>query len=124
MKIYKIIYWITTGLLSLMLLMSSGMYVFDNATIQEAFKAFGYPVYLIYPLAVAKLTAVVILLSSKDSIIKEWVYAALFFEFVLALFAHVMISDGEQIGAIMALTLLIGSYISGKKVFNFKNNIV
>lgn len=123
MKTYKITYWITTGLLSVMLLMSSGMYVFDNATVQEAFKAFGYPTYLIYPLVVAKLTAVVVLLSQKGSVIKEWVYAALFFEFLLAFFAHVMIGDGEQIGAIIALTLLIVSYISGKKVFNSKKNL-
>ena len=123
MKTYKITYWITTGLLSLMLLMSAGMYVFDNATLQEAFTAFGYPTYLIYPLAVAKLTAVAVLLSQKASVIKEWVYAALFFEFVLAFFAHVMIGDGEQVGAIMAMSLLLLSYFTGKKVFNNKKNI-
>ena len=123
MKTYRITYWLTTGLLSLMLLMSAGMYVFDNETIQELFRGFGYPTYLIYPLAIAKLTAVAVLLSQKGSIIKEWVYAALFFEFVFAFFAHVMIGDGEQVGAIMAMTLLLLSYFIGKKVFNNNRNI-
>ena len=115
MKTYKITYWSATGLLSLMLIMSAGMYVFNNEAVQETFSGLGYPTYLIYPLVVAKLTAVAILLIQKDSVIKEWVYAALFFEFVLAFFAHVMVGDGDQISAVMAIVLLLVSYVSGKK---------
>ena len=37
MKTNKIIYWVGTGLLSAMLLMSAGMYVFNNEMIQEMF---------------------------------------------------------------------------------------
>lgn len=54
MKTVKIIYWISTGLLSLLLLMSAGMYVFDHNTVSEMFVSFGYPTYIIYPLAIAK----------------------------------------------------------------------
>lgn len=121
MKTNKIIYWITTGLLSLMLLMSSGMYIFNNDEIRQAFETFGYPTYLIYPLVAAKLSAVVILLSQKGSIIREWVYAGLFFEFTFAFFAHVMIGDGDQIGAVMAMALLMGSYFSEKRINILKN---
>jgi len=96
------------------------MYVFKNIKIREMFTAFGYPVYIIYPLAIAKVSAVVVLLSQKKSKIKEWVYSALFFEFVLAFFAHFMIDDGKQMGAVIAMTLLIISYIFGRKVFNKK----
>jgi len=123
MKTFKITYWSATGLLSLMLIMSSGMYVFDNEAVQGTFIALGYPSYLIYPLVVAKLTAVAILLSQKDSTIKEWVYAALFFEFVLAFFAHVMVGDGDQFGAVIAIVLLLVSYFSGKKIFKFKKSL-
>jgi len=118
MKKIKIGYWVSTGLLSLLLLMSSGMYVFNNAVITAAYESFGYPTYLIYPLVVAKITAVVVLLSQKQSSIKEWAYAALFFEFILAFFAHFMIGDGEQMGAVIATTLLLISYFTGKKLFN------
>ena len=120
MKKIKIIYWISTGLLSALLLMSAGMYFFNNAEIREAFSSFGYPVYLIYPLGIAKISAVVVLLSQKLSRLKEWAYAALFFEFLLAFFAHFMISDGDQMGAVMALILLLASYASGNKLFNTK----
>ena len=118
MKLKKIGYWVATGLLSILLLMSSGMYIFQNEMIQQAYQSFGYPTYLIYPLVVAKLSAVTVLLTQKQSILKEWAYAGLFFEFVLAFFAHVMISDGEQMGAVMAIVLLAISYILGKKIFN------
>jgi len=121
MKTSKIIYWSSTGLLSALLLISAGMYVFKNEEISEMFEAFGYPTYIIYPLVVAKVSAVIVLLSQKQSKIKEWAYAALFFEFVLAFFAHYMIGDGEQFGAVMAVTLLIISYIFGRKLFNTKS---
>lgn len=117
MKTTRIIYWSSTILLSAMLLMSSGMYLFKNNMIQQAFESFGYPTYLIYPLVIAKVSAVVVLLTQKKSLLKEWAYAGLFFEFILAFFAHVMINDGEQIGAIIAILLLIISYTSGKKLF-------
>ena len=120
MKTTKIIYWSATGLLSALLLMSAGMYVFNNKEVSEMFTAFGYPTYIIYPLAVAKVSAVIVLLTQKQSKIKEWAYSALFFEFVLAFIAHYMIGDGEQMGAILAIILLVVSYIYGRKHFNSK----
>ena len=117
MNLNKIIYWVSTTLLGVLLLMSAGMYIFNYLAIEEAFKSFGYPTYLIYPLAIAKTTAVLVLVIQKQSIIKEWVYSALFFEIVLAFFAHFMIGDGEQTAAAIAMTLLILSYIFGKRTF-------
>lgn len=121
MKTTKIFYWLSTGLLSALLVMSAGMYVFQHAEVARQFTAFGYPLYIIYPLALAKIVAVFVLLSQKQSFFKEWAYSALFFEFILAFFAHFMISDGEQIGAVIALVLLITSYVYGRKLFNLKN---
>lgn len=120
MKTTKIMYWSATGLLGAMLLMSAGMYIFNNAMIQELFIKFGYPTYIIYPLAIAKITAVVVLITQKKSALTEWVYSALFFEFILAFFAHYMIGDGEQMGAVIATVLLVVSYIYNKKLYTSK----
>ena len=124
MKTKKIMYWGSTGLLSALLIMSSAMYIFQNEMIQQAYQSLGYPTYLIYPLVVAKLSAVAVLLTQKQSILKEWAYVGLFFEFLLAFFAHVMIKDGEHMGALIAMILLIISYIFGKKIFKNINSIV
>ena len=111
MKKNKIIYWLATGLLSLMLLMSAGMYVFSHGIVHEEFVKLGFPVYIIYPLAFLKVSAVGAILVSKIDKLKEWAYAGLLFDFVLAFFAHFMIGDGEQGGAVIAMVLLIISYL-------------
>ena len=116
MKKNKIIYYIATGLLTLLLLFSAGMYFFNHEEVKTMFIAFGYPTYIIYPYAVAKLLALVAIWNPNFKILKEWAYAGLFFAFILAFFAHVMISDGEQMGAVIALVLLITSYIFNKKI--------
>jgi len=117
MKKNKIIYWIATSLLSLILLFSASMYVFKNEMVEQLFVGFGYPTYLIYPLAFVKIVAIIMLFTQKSTFIKNLAYAGLFFELILAFFAHVMIKDGGQIMALVALILLITSYIFSNKLY-------
>ena len=116
MKTTKLIFYISTGLLSILMFYSAGMYFLKHETVSTMFTNFGYPTYIIYPYAVAKLLGVFALWNPKFIILKEWAYAGFFFAFVLAFFAHYMIGDGEQAGAVVALTLLITSYITYKKI--------
>lgn len=116
MKRNKIIYYVSTALLTLLMLFSAGMYFFNHEEVKGMFEGFGYPTYIIYPYAVAKLLAMVAIWSPSFKILKEWAYAGLFFAFILAFFAHVMISDGEQMGAVVAMILLLTSYIFYKKL--------
>lgn len=118
MKRDKIIYYVATGLLSLLMFFSVGMYFFNHDMVAEMYKGFGYPTYLIYPLGVAKLLGVIVLWAPKLKTLKEWAYSAFFFEFVLAFFAHVMIGDGEQSGAVVAMVLLLVSYTFYKRINN------
>lgn len=120
MKAIKISYWVVTGLLSAMYLMSASMYVFQYDTMSELFTTMGFPTFIIYPLAGLKLAGVLVLLTQKKSAIKEWVYSAMFFNLLFAFGAHVNIGDGQQGGAIMAMILLLSSYFLGKKLFNQK----
>ncbi len=116
MKTQKIIYWIVTILLALMVLFSAGMYLFNHGEIVKAFTALGYPTYIIYPLAVLKISGLIVILTNFGRHLKQWAYAGFFFNFVLAFFAHLMVGDGEQFGALMALVLLLTSYFLGKTV--------
>jgi len=116
MKRDKIIYYIATGLLTLLMLFSASMYFFNHDEVVTLFEGFGYPTYIIYPYAVAKLLGLVAIWFVGNKIVKEWAYAGFFFAFVLAFFAHVMIGDGEQMGALIALLLLAVSYIFSKKI--------
>lgn len=112
----KTIYWISTGLLSLMMLMSVGMYFFNHAEVSETFTKLGYPTYIIYPLAIAKLLGLVAIWTNKIKALKDWAYAGFFFNFILAIAAHIMINDGEHLPAIIALVLLLVSYMYSKKL--------
>ena len=118
MKTNKIIYWIATGLLSAMLLMAVGMYFAKHGEVSDTFLALGFPTYIVYPLAIAKLLAIAAIITKKSSTLKEWAYAGLFFDFLLAISAHLMIKDGEFAGALIAIVLLLVSYFYDKKAFS------
>jgi len=113
----KIIYWLSTGLLSLMMLMSASMYVIQYEMVSETFVRLGYPVFIIYPLAIAKVLGILAILSRKSKFLKEWAYAGFFFDFTLASSAHLYVGDGEFVPALVAILLLIVSYQFDKKVF-------
>lgn len=114
MKTNKIIYYVSTGLLTILLLFSAGMYFFNHDEIAGVFTNLGYPSYIIYPYGIAKILGLIAIWLVNSKTLKEWAYAGFFFAFVLAFFAHVMKGDGEQMGAIMAMILLIVSYIFKK----------
>ena len=116
MKRDKVIYWISTGLLTALMLMSAGMYLFYNEMVSEIFTSLGFPTYIIYPLAVAKILGLIAIWTNKSKMLKEWAYAGFFFDFMLAASAHIMVSDGEYPGAIVAMILLIVSYVFDKKI--------
>jgi hypothetical protein len=118
MKTIQIIYWLATILLCIILLFSAGMYLFNYESVEETFNSLGFPTYLIYPMAIAKIFAVGVLVLIKKSIVRDWAYAGLFFDFLLAMFAHIMVEDGQQMLAIIAMLLLIISYVGHKKMIN------
>ena len=114
MKATRITHWIFTGLLSALLLMSAGMYFFNNAEVSKVFTSVGFPTWIIYPLAVAKILGVIVIITKFKSWLTEWAFAGMFFNVMLALGAHLSVSDGEQMGAVIGIILLIGSYSTWK----------
>ena len=113
----KIIYWTSTILLSLLMCMSAGMYLFNTVMVEGIFKSLGYPTYIIYPLAFAKIVGVLAILTKKSTFLKELAYAGFFFDFILAFSAHINANDGGHLTALVAMILLVVSYIYDKKVF-------
>ena len=115
-KTNRIIYYIATGLLTVMMLMSATMYFVQNEMVTETFLRLGHPTHIIYPLAIAKILGLIAIWTKKSAWLLEWAYAGFFFDFVLAASAHTAVGDGEQFGAIIALVLLMTSYFTGKKL--------
>ena len=117
-KTIKIIYWISTGLLTLMMLMSASMYFFKHSEVSTTFNQLGFPSYVVYPLATAKLLGLIAIWTGISKFLKEWAYAGFFFNFMLAMSAHIVANDGQFGGALVALVLLLTSYIMDKKRSN------
>jgi hypothetical protein len=117
MRWQKIVYWIATGMLSALMLFAAGNYIFKHELIVEVFSNLGFPAFIIYPLAVAKLLGVVAIVSRRSPTLTEWAYAGFFFNFMLAFSAHINVGDGQFLPAALCLVLLIVSYTIGRKIY-------
>ena len=115
-KTNKIIFWTSTGLVSALSLMSAGMYLFNYEEVCKLFLSLGFPIFVIYPLAIAKILGVGTIITRKNKSLVEWAYAGFFFDFLLAVGAHLSIGDGEFGAAAVALVLISTSYIFSKKL--------
>ena len=111
-----LVYRIATGLLSVMMVSAPAMYFFNYDEVSATFTRLGYPTYIVYPLAVAKLLGLVAIWTRKVETLKDLAYAGYFYDLILAVSAHVMIGDGEFAPALVALVLVSVSYITGEKL--------
>lgn len=116
MKKYRIAYFVSTGLLSALMLMSATMYFFNTAVVKETFLGLGYPEYIVYPLGIAKILGIIALWTKFSAKLKEWAYAGFFFNLLLAFSAHLMANDGESGGAVIGMVLFVISYTSYSKL--------
>lgn len=109
-------------LFSALVVVSFSMYFFNHDVTLDAFVRFGYPMYLIYPLGVAKVLGLVAIWAKKSEFLKNLAYAGFFFNGVLALFAHIMVGDpiNGYIHGIVFLVFVTISYFYEKKSLNKK----
>lgn len=114
----KVLYYAATVLLTLIMLFSVSNYLFNNEFIRAAYVNVGYPTYIIYPLAAAKILGLIAIWSRKSKFLTGLAYAGFFYNIVLAFFAHIMISDNAQWIAVIAFLAVVPSYFSSKRLFS------
>ncbi len=95
-----------------MILMTVGNSTLNFDMFSLKFSQLGYPIYLIYPLVIARILGLIALWTTYSSKLKEWAYAGFFFEFTLALFAHRAAGDGMFAFPLMAILMLLISYFA------------
>ena len=104
-------YWVSTALISLMMLGTAYMYLTHAPAMMTAFGRLGYPAYFPNLLGVAKLLGVCALLAPGMPLVKEWAYAGFTITFVSAIVSHIASGDAKDApGAAIALLLLTASY--------------
>ena len=117
MRIAKILYYLATGLLTLLMLFSAFNYFFNHEMVVGFFEHFGYPTYIIYPLAVAKVLGLVVIWTRLSKWLLEWAYAGFFFDTVLAFFAHYLTDGGGVQFPLVGIVLVLTSYFTNKRLF-------
>ena len=107
----KKIYWGSTILFSLIMLMSGFMNLTRNPQILEGFKHLQLPAHLPLLIGTFKLLGVIALLLPKFPKVKEWAYAGFCFNMIGASFLHLMSAD--PVGqSLVPMFLLIPMFVS------------
>lgn len=114
-KTINIIYYIGTALLTFIMCFSAFNYFTNYEMIAGFFESFGYPTYLIYPLAVAKVLGLLAVWTNLNGSLKEWAYAGFFFDILLAFLAHLKAGGGYMFVAIAFVGLVLSYWAWRKK---------
>lgn len=121
--IKKVIYWISTGIILFLLTWAAISYHVIHDKQAAFFEAFGYPTYLVYPLAWLKIIAVLVIVSHRYNDLRDMVYAAYFLNMIVALVGHIIYGDfygHALVGMIlMPVSYLLGNQVRGRPAKNF-----
>jgi hypothetical protein len=113
----QIIYRIGILLLSLWFGASGFMEITKNPLVRNHTKLMGYPPYFIISLGIAKIAGVVVLLiPNKLGWLKEWVFAAFFFDVIFAFISGVSFGIIDIIKPVVAFILILVTYFTFRKI--------
>ncbi len=117
MKVVKIVYWASTGLFGALMLFSAYLYLSHGEQLVAGMKFFGYPLFLLNILGLAKLLGAIALLVPKFPKLKEWAYAGFAFNLIGAVWSHLAVGDTAGAGNVaLPGILFLVSYITYTKL--------
>ena len=89
----QLLYWLTTGLVATLLVLSAASYLFSSSAI-DGLKDLGFPDYFRIQLAVLKcMAAIVLIIPYIPTAVKDWAYAGVGLFILTALIAHAVHKD-------------------------------
>jgi hypothetical protein len=101
-------YWICTGIFCAVLGFSGFSHFTHQDAMVEAMTGFGYPLYFMTIIGLAKLLGTVALLVPGQPLLKEWAYAGLTFNLIGATASHAFSGDELSHTVRPAMILLVG----------------
>lgn len=113
MKATKIMYWISTILISLGMTASALGQLTQQPAMIESMKMLGYPAQMMILLGVFKLLGAFILVFPGYPKVREWGYAGFTFLFIGATYSHFSVGDYNPTTLIL-LGIVATSYITWK----------
>ncbi|MDQ0874368.1 putative membrane protein [Paenibacillus sp. V4I3] len=117
MKNIKIINWILVGIVALYFLITAFSDLSHTSQVVEIVTKLGYPEYFLNILGIAKALGIIALLVPKFNRLKEWAYAGFTFDAISAIWSNIASGyPSESIAAVVAIVLLMASYIVFRKL--------
>lgn len=115
---YKIIYWITTGIIALFEL--SGAFFINSQVAIDGMHHLMLPDWFRWEVSIGHIIGGLLLIIPIHPRIKEWVYVAFGIDFISAFIAYASIEGitGNTFSPIIMMALLIVSYIFYLKITN------
>ena len=113
-KSTKILYWIFTGILAALMLLSAIPNIMSTPeSVTFVSTHLGYPSYIIPFLGVAKLLGAIAILYPGFPRLKEWAYAGLVFDLTGAMYSGISVGDppGAWMPILIGYVLIACSYI-------------
>jgi uncharacterized membrane protein YphA (DoxX/SURF4 family) len=123
-KTNKIIYWISTGLISLFEI--SGAFFMNSQAAIEGTRHLGLPEWFRWEVSIGHLIGGILLIIPINKRIKEWVYVAFGIDFISAFIAYVSIDGwGANIfSPLIMFGLLVVSYVYYYKAIREQGNVL
>ena len=87
-KFANIAYWIVTFMMCALFAFSASMYFTNTEGVKGFFEVLNYPIYIVIPLALAKVLGIIAIISNVNKVLSEWAYAGFFFDVILATAAN------------------------------------
>ncbi|WP_348702081.1 DoxX family protein [Tenacibaculum sp. 190524A02b] len=112
----NITYKVVKVVFTLLVLMGALQYFFNHEMVKGMFTQINYPTYLIYPMGIVKILGLIAIWFRVPQTVKEWAYAGFFFNFLLAISAHIAVNDNEFYPATVVILILAVTYYLEKTV--------
>tara|TARA_R110000850_G_scaffold40805_1_gene105104 strand:- start:1568 stop:1936 length:369 start_codon:yes stop_codon:yes gene_type:complete len=107
MKKNKIIFWVTTAIVCLMMIFSAFNY-FTNPEAMEGMSKLGFPSFFVKELGIFKIIgALALLIPQIPTRVKEWAYAGFGIVFISAFLAHLNAGDPTSMLAMPIIFLVL-----------------
>lgn len=119
-KTTKIIYWSGAIFMSLWFGASGFFELTKNPVVWDITQQLGYPSHFIYILGVFKISGVLVLLLPNRLLrLKEWVFAGMFFDIILAFFSKIaVLGFPAAVDAMIAFSVLSVTYLMFRKLYS------
>lgn len=117
MKTTNILYWVSTGFLCAMMLMSGIINVLSTPEAVEGLQHLGYPAYLLPFLGVAKILGVLALLVPGFPRLREWAYAGFVFDLAGAMYSGLSVGDplAQWLPIVVGFLIIAVSYRTNQR---------